>query len=80
MTSVFFIKPKGTYAVMYYQGNSDNLEIIYHEVVQKLEALGVQITGNIYEEDVIDYLSERDPDNYVYKIEVQVEKNLCQTI
>ena len=76
----FFIKPKGTYAVMYYQGNSDNLEIIYHENVQKLEALGYQIAGNIYEEDVIDYLSERDPDNYIYKIEVQVEKDFCQTI
>lgn len=69
-----FIKPKGTYAVMYYQGNSDNLETIYQEIVREIERLGYQVAGNIYEEDAIDYLSESDPDNYVYRVEIQVEK------
>jgi len=35
------------------------------KLVQKSEELGYQIAGNIYEEDLIDYFSERDPDNYV---------------
>lgn len=69
-----FIKPKGTYAVMYYQGNSDTLEDIYRLIVHKIEQSGYNIAGNLYEEDVIDYLSENNPDNYIYRIAVQVEK------
>lgn len=75
-----FIKPKGTYAVMYYQGNSDNLETIYQEIVREIERLGYQVAGNIYEEDAIDYLSESDPDNYVYRVEIQVENFLIDYI
>ena len=51
-----------------------NLETIYQEIVREIERLGYQIAGNIYEEDAIDYLSESDPDNYVYRVEIQVEK------
>ena len=67
-----FIKPKGRYAVMYHQGDYDSLYKTYENMKNQLEGQAYGVIGNIYEEDLIDYLSERDPEKYVQKISVQV--------
>jgi len=59
---------------MYYQSNSNTLKNIYRLIVHKTEQFKYNIIGNLYEEDVIDYLSENNPDNYSYRIAIQVEK------
>lgn len=72
-----FIKPKGSYAVMYHQGNYDSLYQTYQNMKKRLEAQGYHIIGNIYEEDMIDYLSEHNAENYIQKISVQVMSPQC---
>lgn len=69
-----FVKPEGYYAVMYRQGSYDRLEEVYCHMINRLNEAGCQIVGNLYEEDVIDYLSESNPEHYLCRIEVQVEK------
>lgn len=68
----FMIKPAGTYGVVYHKGGYDTLHRTYRRLKQEIEAKGYQIIGNIYEEDVIDYLSEEKEDNYVMKVSVPV--------
>lgn len=67
-----FIKPKGKYAVMYHQGNYDSLYQTYQDMKKQLEEQGYHIIGNIYEEDLIDYLSEHNAENYIQKISMQI--------
>ena len=68
-----FVKPRGTYALMYHKGDYDTLHETYEKMKKLLDEQGYRIIGNLYEIDVIDYLSERNPDNYVLKIAIQVE-------
>lgn len=70
-----FIKPAGTYAVMYHQGDYDTLYETYQKLKEKIEDMGYRIAGNLYEEDVIDYLAESNPENYILKISLQVERS-----
>lgn len=67
-----FIKPKGNYAVMYHQGSYDSLYKTYQNMKNQLEEQGYHIVGNIYEENLIDYLSEHNAENYIQKISIQV--------
>jgi len=69
-----FIKPSGTYAVMYYRGIYDNLPEVYADILRRIGEMGYKICGNIYEEDQLYFLSEQDMNNYVIKIAMQVEK------
>lgn len=69
-----FIKPEGTYAVMYHQGDYDKLYAAYQEMKERVEQMGYVIGGNLYEEDVIDYLAESNPENYILKLSLQVER------
>jgi len=69
-----FIKPKGTYALMYHKGDYDTLSQTYKKMKELLEQQNYRIAGNLYEIDIIDYLSESNPDNYVLKVAIQVEK------
>lgn len=69
-----FVKPEGYYAIMYHQGSYDRLEEVYCHVIKRLSEAGCRVAGNLYEEDVIDYLSENNPERYLCRIEVQVEK------
>ena len=68
-----FVKPPGTYAVMYHKGDYDALPLTYEIMKKQLDETGYQIIGNLYEIDMIDYLSESNPDNYILKISIQVD-------
>ena len=65
--------PKGTYAVGYVRGNCENTGSIYREMLSYIEKNGRRITGNAYEEYLIDELSEVDPSKFVMKILIRIE-------
>ncbi len=68
------IKPAGLYAVKYVRCSYDDLVDEYRLLCEEIRKLGYQITGDIYEEDMLNYLSEHDYNDYLMKIEVQVKK------
>ncbi len=71
----FMVKPAGTYGVLYHRGGYDSLYETYRRMRDEIEEKGYQLVGNIYEEDVIDYLSEEEEDNFVMRICVPVSEN-----
>jgi len=68
------IRPGGTYAVLYHKGSYESLEKAYETLVRWVLAQGYAISGNLYEEDLLHYLSTSDPNDYVMKISVQVSQ------
>jgi DNA-binding transcriptional MerR regulator len=65
-------KPAGLYAVFYHKGNYTSLEGAYETLVQWVLAKGYQIIGNLYEEDLLHFMSTSDANSYVMKISVQI--------
>lgn len=67
------VKPAGLYAVKYIQDSYDMLPEAYRQFVNEVQALGYRLCGKIYEEDMLNYLTEKDDENYLLRIEGQVE-------
>ncbi len=67
------VKPAGTYGVMYHQGNYDTLAAACRQLEKQLKEQGLTPVGDIYEEDAVDCLAERDPDRYILRLSVRVE-------
>lgn len=67
------IKPAGLYAVKYIQDSYDMLPEAYRKFVEDIQRLGYRLCGKIYEEDILNYLTEKDNENYLLRIEGQVE-------
>ncbi len=68
------IKPKGTYAVFYYQGNYNMLSKGYRKLYEKVKEMGYIIAGDMYAEDIVDYFSENDPEKFILKLSMKIEK------
>ena len=66
------VKPAGHYAVKYIRGSYDDLIAAYADFCRELGDLGYTIAGNIYEEDLLNYLSETDFNDYLMQIEIRV--------
>lgn len=66
-------KPAGTYAVLYHQGSYGTLEQAYARLARWVQEQGYRIIGNLYEEDLLHYMSSRDPSRYLMRISIQVE-------
>ncbi len=73
------IKPAGNYAVKYVRGSYYGLQEEYRKFCRELKEKGYKIKGNIYQNDITNYLSERYADDYLMKIEVQVENKADDT-
>ncbi|OOM15958.1 MerR family transcriptional regulator [Clostridium saccharobutylicum] len=69
-----FIKPAGTYAVLFHKGAYETLPHAYHKFKEYIEQNGYEIIGNAYEEDQLYFLSVSDPNQYLLKISIQIEK------
>ena len=68
-----YIKPAGKYAVKYICGSYNDLMTEYALFIDELNESGYSINGDIYEEDLLNYLSETDFNDFLMKIEVRVE-------
>ncbi len=67
--------PKGKYLIGHANGNYGNTNHIYGELRKYAEEHNLTIFGNAYEEYLIDELSEKNPDNFVLEIGIQVESD-----
>lgn len=66
------IKPAGKYAIKYIRGSYYDLPREYGIFCEQLEAMNYKIVGNIYQEDLLNYLSQEDFKSYLMKMEVRV--------
>lgn len=66
--------PAGTWAVYYYQGGYDELPTAYALFLEELARRGLHLAGDVYEQDVINYLSVTDPARYVLRLSAPVEE------
>lgn len=66
------IKPAGTYAVLYHRGNYESLEQAYQSLCDWVLDQGYTIAGNLYEEDLLHYMSTTNPEQYMMKISIPI--------
>lgn len=71
-SKVSFVKPKGTYLQMYYQGNWASFETAYLKILAYIKEKALQLTGYVYEENIIDDFATENDDLYVTKIMIKV--------
>jgi len=72
------VKPSGTYAVLYHQGGYETLAGAYKILVSWVRDNGYTIGGDLYEEDLLHYMSTRNPADYIMKISVKIrEVSFC---
>lgn len=70
------IKPAGTYATTFHHGDYENVRDTYLYLTNYLKMQGYEICGSIFEEDIVDFILENDPNNYASKIMVPVTKRI----
>lgn len=73
------VKPAGTYAVLYHKGSYETLEKAYKTLVHWILEQGYPIIGNLYEEDLLHFMSTSDPKHYVMKISVQIDEDAASS-
>lgn len=67
------VKPAGMYAVKYIRGSYADLGAAYREFYSELTEAGRQIDSGIYQEDITNYLSESDAEDYLMKLSVKIK-------
>lgn len=65
--------PNGRYLVGCAKGDYGNANYVYKELVRYAEENGLVLLGNVFEEYLIDELSEKNPDNFVMQILAEVK-------
>lgn len=68
------VKPAGTYAVCYYQGELEDLVLAFHHFVDEVERQGYQLCGDVYEDDMVEELILSQTSLSVARLTAQVEK------
>lgn len=66
------VKPAGLYAIKYIRGSYDNLINAYAQFIDELKAMNYPVKYALYEEDMLNYLSETDFNYYLMRIETKV--------
>lgn len=67
-------KPAGTYAIVYYQGNPENIASAYTYLLHELEAQNLILDGDVFEEYLLHSLATKKEEEYITKISVKVKK------
>lgn len=65
--------PAGEYVVGYCKGDYGKTNYIYDDLLNYARKNNLKLCGNVYEEYLIDELSEKNPNNFVLKILVKIE-------
>lgn len=70
------IKPKGTYIVGYIKGYYDKAPYLYKKLLNYIKSNNLVIIGCSYEDVLIDEVAQRDINELVLKISIQISKDL----
>ena len=61
-------KPAGNYLVLYYRGSYNTTYLTYGQILQYAEKHNMKLGDYMYEESLIDEISERNSQNYITQI------------
>ena len=64
----------GTYAVLYHQGSYQSEYEAICRLRDWVRDQGYAIDGDLYEEDLVNYTTSEDPDSYLLKLSVKIQK------
>ena len=64
--------PPGKYAVAYASGDYGRTDYIYSSLLRFIEKNGCSVTGDSYEEYLLDEMTTADPEKYLLQIAVRV--------
>ena len=70
---MFFIKPKGNYALLDHQGYYDTIPETFDKLFAYIEKEKLSVIGNAYIFEILSFLSAKDPDKYILKIAIGVQ-------
>lgn len=68
------VRPSGWYATGYHRGPGKRLPDTYRRITEQIRRDGWQICGDGYEEDLFSILTNADPEDYLRRIIIPVEK------
>ena len=68
------IKPAGEYAVCYYQGELEDLELAFRHFLDEVERQGYELCGDVYEDDMVEDLLLSQTALSVARLTARVEK------
>ncbi len=71
--ATLFQKPAGLYAIMHCMGGYINVTKAYSIMAEALSQRHIAITGNAYEFELLGFLASENPQDYVMRIEIQIE-------
>lgn len=69
----YYIKPAGRYILGTQFTDYGHTEILYKKIFQYMNEHGLKISGNAYEEFLIDEIAEKNPDQYMLRIAIQID-------
>ena len=67
-------KPAGTYAFIYHVGPYQTLPESYRKLIVYIGSQNYGISGNGYEQEMMNHLAVKDPEKYVLKISIKIGK------
>lgn len=68
------VKPAGTYAVIEHKGFYDTLYESYQLLISFIQLHHLRITGNSYENDLLNYVTTDKESDYVIRVEIPVQE------
>ena len=71
-SDLFYVKPKGKYAIVYHKGPYDTIADSYEKLFGYIHDKKLSIIGNAYEFELINFLTARDPKNFIVRIAIEV--------
>lgn len=69
---MFIEQPKGTYGVFQHYGRHQDLPQSYEKLMSYIQEQGLQVCGNAYETELIEYVREQNVSDFVIEIAVEV--------
>lgn len=67
-------RPAGTYAVLYHQGSYQSEYAACRRLRDWVRDRGYAIVGDLYEEDLVNYTTSADPQSYLLRLSLQIQR------
>lgn len=71
-TKKMVTRPKGKYAVLDHIGSYESMPSTYATLKKYINSKGLNVSTDVYEVEMLNYLTEKDPDNFIIRISVGV--------
>lgn len=66
------LKSAGLYAILYYKGSYESIPEVYPFLLNEISNRGYRVSGNAYEEYLVDAMAANNEDDYITKISLAV--------